>query len=289
LSFRKGEEVARPDKAATVTEIAERFKNSDAALLTEYRGLSVSEIQELRRNLREANTDYKVLKNTLTRLAVRDLGLEDLVDQLEGPTAIAFVHGDPAAAAKAIDEASKKYPVLVVKGGLLGDLIIDADRAKALAKLEPREVILSKIAMMVNQPAQLTINALTALLRDTGSMLAQVLAQKEEEAPAAEAAPEPAPEAAPEPVAQTTDADETPVGEPSDQEASPPTEEPGGPQEDAAAEGAEEASAGTSDTGDESPVAEEAAEEAAAGEAPETAETTSESEAADGGEGKEDE
>jgi large subunit ribosomal protein L10 len=235
--------VARPEKTATVEEITERFKNSDAALLTEYRGLSVSEIADLRNSLRDTGTDYKVLKNTLARIAVRDLGLEDLVEHLQGPTAIAFVHGDPAAAAKAIDEAAKKYPVIVVKGGVLGDLIIDADRAKALAKLEPREVILTKIAMLVNQPAQMAINVLTALLRDTGSMLAQVLAQKEAEAPA---------EA--EPTAQTTDADES------------PSEEPSAPAEDPAVEGAEEASAGEVDADPASPAAAEGAEEATAGE-----------------------
>lgn len=281
--------MARPEKTATVKEISERFKNSDAALFTEYRGLTVSEIADLRNALRATGAEYKVLKNTLARLAVRDLGLEDLVGFLQGPTAIAFVHGDPAAAAKAIDEATKKFPVLVVKGGVLGDLIIDAERAKQLARLESREVLLTKIARLVNQPAQMTVNVLAALLRDTGSMLAQVLAQKQSEEPAPEATPEPPAEAAAgdQQVAQTTDADETPATDPPEQQESPPTEEPGGPQEDAAAEGADEAAAGTVDTEGESPVATEAAEEVAAGEGPETPEPTSESEAADGGDEEE--
>jgi len=180
--------MARPEKVAAVKEISERFSNSEAALLTEYRGLSVGEIAEVRQALRavDADTEYKVSKNTLARIAVKDLGLDDLIDLLVGPTAIAYVKGDAAAAAKAIDDVSRKYPVLQVKGGILAGKFISAEQARDLAKLEPRETQLAKIAMMMNQPAQLTVNALAALLRDLGSMLAQVVAQKESGAPAAE-------------------------------------------------------------------------------------------------------
>ncbi len=183
--------MARPEKVAAVKEISERFSNSDAALLTEYRGLSVGEIAEVRQALRaaDADTEYKVSKNTLARIAVKDLGFDDLIDLLVGPTAIAYVKGDAAAAAKAIDDVAKKYPVLQVKGGILAGKFISAEQAKDLAKLEPRETQLAKIAMMMNQPAQLTVNALAALLRDLGSMLAQVVTQKESGEPAVEAAP----------------------------------------------------------------------------------------------------
>ena len=183
--------MARPEKVAAVKEISERFSNSDAALLTEYRGLSVGEIAEVRQALRaaDADTEYKVSKNTLARIAVKDLGLDDLIDLLVGPTAIAYVKGDAAAAAKAIDDVAKKYPVLQVKGGILAGKFISAEQAKDLAKLEPREAQLTKIAMMMNQPAQLTVNVLAALLRDLGSMLAQVVTQKESGEPAAEEAP----------------------------------------------------------------------------------------------------
>ena len=206
--------MARPEKAQAVAEITERFKDSDAALLTEYRGLRVGEIAELRGALRDAQTEYKVLKNTLTRIAVREVGLDELVDMLEGPTAVAFVKGDAVEAAKALDDAAKKYPVLVIKGGVVEGKIITADQARELAKLEPREVQLAKIVMMVNTPLQQTANVLSALLRDFGSMLAQVVAKKESgelpggageaepaEQPAAEATPteEPAAEAEPEP------------------------------------------------------------------------------------------
>jgi large subunit ribosomal protein L10 len=187
--------MARPEKEQAVEEIAGKFGDAQAALLTEYRGLSVGEIAEVRRALRDAEADYKVLKNTLTRIAVRDVGLEELVEMLQGPTAVAFCRGDAVAAAKALDDAAKKFPVLVVKGGVLRGQVIDAEQAKALAKLEPREVQLAKIAMMMNAPMQQTVNVFSALLRDLGSMLGQVLAQKESaeppDEPAAEDAGEP--------------------------------------------------------------------------------------------------
>lgn len=188
----------KADKTETVREITQRFSETDAALLTEYRGLRVAEIRDVRNSLREADADYKVLKNTLARIAVREVGLEDLVGLLEGPTAIAFVKGDVAAAAKALDEAAKKYPVLLVKGGVLNGKILDADQARALARLESREVLLSKIAMLFNAPAQQTVNVFAALLRDLGSMLAQVVAKKESgELPGGTGDPEPAGESTP--------------------------------------------------------------------------------------------
>ena len=179
--------MARPEKVTAVEEISARFKEAEAALLTEYRGLSVTEMAELRNSLREAGADYKVLKNTLARLAVKEVGLEDLVEMLTGPTAIAFVHEDAVEAAKALDTAAGKYPVIVIKGAVLDGKILSAEQTKQLAKLEPREVQLAKIAMLVNQPAQSLVNVFAALLRDLGSMLAQVQAQKESEAPAEEA------------------------------------------------------------------------------------------------------
>jgi large subunit ribosomal protein L10 len=215
--------MARPEKEASVADITERFNDSDAALLTEYRGLRVSEIAEVRNSLRDSDTDYKVLKNTLARIAVREVGLEELVEMLTGPTAIAFIKGDAAAAAKALDDAQKKYPVLTIKGGVLNGKVIDAEQAKQLAKLEPREVLLSKIAMLFNQPAQQGVNVFAALLRDLGSMLAQVQAKKESgelpggageapaEAPAAEATPTedaPAEDATPEATAEPVETEE---------------------------------------------------------------------------------
>ena len=150
--------MARAEKVEAVREIVERLGEAEAMLLTEYRGLKVGDIAEVRSALRDAGADLKVLKNTLARIAVREVGLDDLVAMLEGPTAVAFVKEDPAAAAKALDEAARR-----------------------LATLEPREVQLAKIAMLLNQPAQLTANALAALLRDLESMLAQLVARRQEE------------------------------------------------------------------------------------------------------------
>jgi large subunit ribosomal protein L10 len=171
--------MARPEKVQSVQEIAARFTDAEAALLTEYRGLHVSDIAEVRTALREADTEYKVLKNTLARIAVREVGLDELVGMLEGPTAIAFIHGDAVAAAKALDEAARKFPVLVIKGGVLQGKVIGSEQAQRLASVESREIQLGKIAMLVNTPLQQMVNVLAAPLRDLGSMLAQVLAKKE--------------------------------------------------------------------------------------------------------------
>lgn len=234
--------MARTEKVEAVKEIAARFEEADATLLTEYRGLKVGEIADVRGALREANADYKVLKNTLARIAVREAGLEDLAEWLEGPTAIVFVKGDVVEAAKALDEAAKKYPVLVVKGGSLkGGKLIGADDAKFLAKLDSREVLLTKIAMLFNQPAQLTANVLSALLRDLGSMLGQVVAKKESgELPGGEEPVGAAPEA------QTTSSDEAEA--PAEEAAQEPggddaTEEEAKPEGDTEAPDAPEASA----------------------------------------------
>jgi large subunit ribosomal protein L10 len=256
--------VARPEKIHAVAEITERFNESDSVILTEYRGLRVGEIAEVRGALRESGTDYKVLKNTLARIAVREVGLEELVEMLEGPTAVAFIKGDAVEAAKALDDAAKKYPVLVIKGGVMQGKIIDADQARALAKLEPREVQLAKIVMMVNTPLQQTANVLSALLRDFGSMLAQVVAQKESEAPAAEAeapaaeAEVPAAEAETEaPVAETSPdaADATPESTDAGTDETPEATEEAAPAEDAtpeaSADEAPEATAESTDTTEE--------------------------------------
>ncbi len=137
--------MARPDKAAAVAELADKFTNSQAAVLTEYRGLSVSSIKELRRSLGDDAT-YAVTKNTLTQIAAKDAGIEGLDAQLTGPTAIAFITGDIAAVAKGLKNFSKDNPLLVIKGGVMEGKILDADEVKKLADLESREVLLAKLA-----------------------------------------------------------------------------------------------------------------------------------------------
>jgi large subunit ribosomal protein L10 len=141
-----GGAMPKQEKVERVAELKDRIEGSDALLLTEYRGLSVSEITELRRSLAEGGTRFQVVKNTLMRRAVTDAGVAELEVLLEGPSAVAFVEGDPVAAAKSVVDAAKKYPTLVLKGGFMDGKMLSADDAKALASLESREVMLSKIA-----------------------------------------------------------------------------------------------------------------------------------------------
>ena len=131
--------MARPEKVAAVAEIRERLTESDAAVLTEYRGLKVSELAELRGALRPAGTDFKIFKNTLARRAAEEAGLAELVPMLEGPTAIAFVKGDAVIAAKALRDFGRTNAALVVKGGLLGtDVLGAARRHRARRRGAPR-------------------------------------------------------------------------------------------------------------------------------------------------------
>ena len=142
----------RPEKVAVVDEVRERFAGSEAALLTEYRGIDVQDMQTLRRALRAAGGDYKIYKNTLVRFAVRELGLE-IEDLLTGPTAIAFVPtdgtGDPVTVAKALRDFAKGNPHLVVKGGVLGEDILSETDAKALADIAPRDELLAQLAGLI--------------------------------------------------------------------------------------------------------------------------------------------
>jgi len=138
--------MARPEKVAVVEEIRTKLADSDAAILTEYRGLTVTEFAALRGALRPAATEYKVFKNTLARRAADEAGLPELSEFLAGPTAIAFVRGDAVAAAKAIREFGRTAPALVVKGGLLGTRILTPADVEALAAVEPREVLLARLA-----------------------------------------------------------------------------------------------------------------------------------------------
>lgn len=141
--------MARADKAAAVAEITEEFRASNAAVLTEYRGLTVGQLKELRRSL-GPDTTYAVVKNTLSKIAAKDAGVEGFDSLLQGPTAIAFIKGDPVTAAKGLDTFAKENPLLVIKGGIMDGNILTADDLKKLAKLESREVLLSKVAGAAN-------------------------------------------------------------------------------------------------------------------------------------------
>src|SRR3954469_1801792 len=155
----------RAEKVAVVDEVREKFSAAGAAVLTEYRGLNVSAISQLRRQLREAGGDYKIYKNTLVRFAAHDLGLE-IDELLVGPTAIAFVDGDAAAVAKALRDYARTNPALVVKGGLLGTKALSADEVRALAELPSRDVLLSQLAGAMAAPMQQFAGLLQALPRN---------------------------------------------------------------------------------------------------------------------------
>ena len=136
--------MARPDKAAAVAELAEQFRSSNAAVLTEYRGLTVAQLKTLRRSLGD-NAQYRVVKNTLTKIAANEAGIT-LDEHLKGSTAVAFVTGDPVTAAKGLRDFAKENPALVIKGGVLDGKALSADEIKKLADLESREVLLAKLA-----------------------------------------------------------------------------------------------------------------------------------------------
>jgi len=133
------------DKEATVAELTEKFSSSNAVLLTEYRGLTVAQLKQLRNDIR-ADASYAVVKNTLTKIAANAAGISVLDDQLAGPSALAFVHGDPVAVAKKLRDFAKANPLLVVKGGYFDGAALSAAEVDKLANLESREVLLAKFA-----------------------------------------------------------------------------------------------------------------------------------------------
>jgi len=171
--------VARPEKVAAVAEIRERLTESDAAVLTEYRGLKVSELAELRGALRPAGTDFKIFKNTLARRAAEEAGLAELVPMLEGPTAIAFVKGDAVIAAKALRDFGRTNAALVVKGGLLGTNVLAAADVTALADVAPREVLLARLAGGFQAPMVKAAGLFSAFTRNMAYGLKALIDQRE--------------------------------------------------------------------------------------------------------------
>src|SRR6266849_2422500 len=189
--------MSKAQKVAAVEHLKVELRDSQAALLTSFRGLKVAEMTELRRSLAASQTEFKVVKNTLARIAAKEAGLEDLMPLLEGSTAIAFVRGDPVTAAKGLDEVSKKYPALVLKGGLLTGRVLSAERAAALAHLAPREVLLAQLAGALQAPLAKLAALLQAPVRSLGYALGAYRDKVTAESPAAAEAAAPAPEEAP--------------------------------------------------------------------------------------------
>jgi len=202
--------MARPDKAAAVAEITEKFRASNAAVLTEYRGLTVAQLTQLRKSI-AGNATYAVVKNTLTEIAAKDAGIDAFAGQLAGPTAIAFVTGDPVETAKGLRDFARTFPALVIKGGVLDGKALSADEVKKLADLESREVLLAKLAgamkASLTQAAYLFVAPLSQAVRTIDALRAKV----------AEGAPAPAADASEEPAAEATASDE-PAAEATDSE-----------------------------------------------------------------------
>ena len=193
--------MASPDKVAAVAELAQSLRDSDGIVLTEYRGLTVKQLQELRRSLGEG-ASYAVAKNTLTKIAAKEAGVDLSDDLLTGPTAIAFIKGDVVEAAKGLRDFAKANTPLVIKGGFLDGKSLDADEVRKLADLESREVLLAKLAGAMKGSLQNAASLFNAPLAQTARLVAALEAKKAEEAPADSstdtAAEAPAAEAAPE-------------------------------------------------------------------------------------------
>lgn len=219
--------MARPEKVAVVEEIKEKLESAEAVFVTEYRGLTVGQQQELRRSLAKAEAEYKVFKMSLARRAAEESGLSDLLVWLDGPTAIAFAGGDPVPTAKSLKEFSDSNDRLVIKGGLLAGSTLDADAVRRLADIEPREVLLAKLAGAMSAPMSKLAGLMTAILRQPATAMQQLLEKKEEESPV------PGPQS---PVGEDT-ADEADAEEPAAVEPGAEVEEAYG--EEPAAEAAE--------------------------------------------------
>ena len=168
----------RPEKVQAVSDIREKLESAEAVFLTEYRGLSVKAVQDLRKVLRDSGAEYKVVKMTLTKLAAGDAGIEGLDEFLLGPTALAFANSDPVATAKALKEFARANDVLVLKAGYLSGNILSPEEISKLAEIEPREVLLAKIAGAAKAPLAKAAGYFASFTRDSASMFSQLLDKK---------------------------------------------------------------------------------------------------------------
>ena len=213
----------RPEKAQAVAEIAEAFRTSTAAVLTEYRGLTVKQISELRVAL-GADTTYSVVKNTLTKIAAADAGVTGMDDLLQGPTAVAFINGEPVQAAKALRDFAKAHPVLVVKGGVMDGKTLTVEEIGKLADLESREVLLGKMAGALLASLSNAVYLFNAPLAQAARLVGALQAK-------AEADPSVLAGGAGTPAADPAPADESPADAPTADESTadaPTADEPAG-------------------------------------------------------------
>ena len=228
--------MARPEKTAVVEEVRDKLRDADAAVLTEYRGLTVTALAELRGALRPASTEYKVFKNTLARRAAEGAGLSDLLPLLEGPVAIAFVHGDAVVAAKALRDFARTNPALVIKGGLLGPRVLSPDEMRSLAEIEPREVLLARLAGGFQAPLTKAAGLFQAFTRNFAYGMRAYIDQRDDgDEPAAEPEPSPAPASEASAPAAGDDAPDPDAGPPEASPAPSDTDPAPGPAAEAAA------------------------------------------------------
>jgi large subunit ribosomal protein L10 len=281
----------REEKAALIEEIGAEIESSEAIFAVDYRGISVTQAAELRNGLREADATFKVVKNRLTKIAAEKAGATELNELLQGPTALTFVKGDTAAAAKAITSFNKEHEILTYKGGVMGDTILDEGRFTAISKLPTRDVLNGQLAGIVASPLVTLTRGLGSMISGLAIALQQVADQglvggsapeaeaaaPAEEAPAEETAAEEAP---------AEEATEAPAEEPAAEEA--PAEEAPAEEAEAAEPAAEEAPADEAEASDEDKA--ENNEEAPADEANDGADENDEApadEATDGADAKE--
>jgi large subunit ribosomal protein L10 len=218
----------RDQKAAVVEEIAAQIRSSDAVFAVDYRGISVAQAAELRTRLRESGTRFRIVKNSLTERAADEAGAVALKELLSGPTALAFVTGDAAIAAKALNDAGRTMHALEFKGGLMDSTALSAADVQAIARLPAREVLHAQLVGTIAAPITGLVRGLNALIAGLAIQLKAIADQGlvSGEAPPAAAEPEPVPEpaaepeAAPEPEAEA----ETPTEPDTDQDAAPDEE-----------------------------------------------------------------
>jgi large subunit ribosomal protein L10 len=178
--------MARPDKAAAVAELTDEFRSSNGAVLTEYRGLTVAQLKQLRTALGD-DVNYAVVKNTLTKIAAKDAGVDSFDSLLEGPSAIAFIKGDPVVAAKGLRDFAKANPLLVIKGGVLDGKALGSDEISKLADLESREVLLAKLAGAMKAAPQQAVSLFAAPLSQAARLFAALQDKLQAEGGAVEA------------------------------------------------------------------------------------------------------
>jgi large subunit ribosomal protein L10 len=241
----------RPEKVQAVAEIKERLESAQAVFLAEYSGLSVKEQQELRRGLRASEAQFKIVKMTLARRAADELGHDELDALLTGPTGLAFADGDAAAAAKVLSDFAAEHARLVIKGGLLAGELLSPERVSELAELEPRDVLLARLAGAFQAPLAAMASLLAAMPRNLATMVQQVIDKLPDEAPAAD-------EAAEMPAAAT---DEAPAADEAAEMPAAATDEVPAADE-AAEESAEESATDDASTGEAEATAEATADDA---------------------------